>query len=133
MRDPLTDRRLIEFCLSIPLEQLTAGGRLRGLARLALADRLPAAVLEARTRGYQGADWHEGLTAERSEAALDLERLASLPAAARLLDIDRLRTLLARWPTGGWQSDEVIEAYRMALLRGLATGRFLTRTLGANG
>ena len=133
MRDPLTDRRLIEFCLSVPIDRLVAAGRLRGLARLALADRLPDAILEARTRGYQAVDWHEGLTRDLAEVKRDLERLAALPAAARLLDIDRLRTLVARWPTGGWQRDEVIEDYRMALLRGLAAGRFLTRSLGVNG
>ena len=133
MRDPLTDRRLIEFCLSIPIDRLTAGGRLRGLARLALADRLPAQILEARTRGYQAVDWHEGLSADRTEVARDVRRLAALPAAARLLDIDRLHTLVSRWPAGGWQREKAIEDYRLALLRGLAAGRFITRTLGANG
>jgi asparagine synthase (glutamine-hydrolysing) len=133
MRDPLTDRRLIEFCLSVPVDQLIAGGRTRGLARLALADRLPASTLESRTRGYQAADWHAGLTGDRAAVAGDIERLADLPAAARLLDIDRLRALAANWPIGAWRRTAVIEDYRMALLRGLAAGRFLTRTLGANG
>jgi len=133
MRDPLTDRRLVEFCLGVPIGQLTAGGRSRGLARLALADRLPASTLERRTRGYQAADWHVGLSADRERVTRDLAGLAALPAAAGLLDIDRLRTLAARWPDGHWERDEVRDPYRMVLLRGLAVGRFLTRTLGANG
>jgi asparagine synthase (glutamine-hydrolysing) len=132
MRDPLTDRRLIEFCLSVPVDQLIAGGRLRGLARLALADRLPASILDSRTRGYQAADWHEGLTGDRATVARDIERLAALPAAACLFDIDRLRALATNWPAGAWHGEAAIEDYRMALLRGLAAGRFLTRTLGAN-
>jgi len=132
VRDPLTDRRLIEFCLSVPVEQLIADGRTRALARRALADRLPASVLERRTRGYQAADWHEGLTADRATAARDVERLAALPAAAGLLDIERMRRLIAAWPTGGWERDEVIDAYRLALSRGLAVGRFLTHTLRPN-
>jgi asparagine synthase (glutamine-hydrolysing) len=133
MRDPLTDRRLVEFCLSIPVDRLIAGGRLRGLARLALADRLPASTLESATRGYQAVDWHEGLSSDRAAVEGDLERLARVPAGARLLDLERLRVLTARWPTGDWHRDEAIEDYRMALLRGLAAGRFLTRTLGVNG
>src|SRR5205085_7805954 len=78
VRDPLTDRRLVEFCLAVPIERLSAGGRLRGLARLALADRLPASTFERRTRGYQAADWHEGLTADRSAVARDLDRIAAI-------------------------------------------------------
>jgi asparagine synthase (glutamine-hydrolysing) len=133
MRHPLTDRRLIEFCLSVPIEHLLAGGRLRGLARLVLADRLPAQVLDCRTRGYQAGDWHEGLTGDQAAVTRDIERLAALPAGARLLDIDRLRALAARWPAAKWHTEEAVEDYRMALLRGLAVGRFLSRTVGANG
>ena len=132
VRDPLTDRRLIEFCLATPIEQFTADGRPRALGRRTLADRVPSEVLEARTRGYQAIDWHEGLDADRAGVASEVERLAGVPAAARLLDIDRLRRLVARWPTGGWHSEPVREDYRMALLRGLAVGRFVTRTLGVN-
>ena len=133
VRDPLTDRRLIEFCLSVPVEELFSDGRPRALARRALADRLPSALLEAPTRGFQAADWHEGLTADRQTVALDLRRLAGVPMAARLLDVDRLVALAARWPAGGWTGHEILTDYRMALLRGLAAGRFLTRTLGVNG
>jgi hypothetical protein len=49
------------------------------------------------------------------------------------LDIDRLRALEANWPAHSWHRPAAIEDYRLALLRGLAAGRFLTRTLGANG
>lgn len=133
VRDPLTDRRLLEFCLSIPIEQLVADGRPRALARRALSDRLPAPVLAQDTRGYQAADWHEGLTADQATAAADVERLAVLPVAAGLLDIERLRGLVARWPVEGWDSDTAIDAYRLVLLRGLAVGRFITQTVRANG
>jgi asparagine synthase (glutamine-hydrolysing) len=98
-----------------------------------LADRLPAEVLDAPTRGYQAADWHEGLSADRAAVDHDLERLAQIPMARRLIDLDRLKSLAARWPAGGWQRDDVLDPYRFALLRGLAVGRFITRTLGVNG
>lgn len=132
VRDPLTDRRLIEFCLSVPIEHLTADGRIKGLARRVLADRLPPSILDAKTRGYQAVDWHEGLSADRAAAARDVERLAALPAAARLLDIERLRDLANRWPKEGWERTEVLDAYRVTLLRALAVGRFLTHTLRTN-
>ena len=133
VRDPLTDRRLIEFCLSAPVEQLIADGRLRALARRALADRLPASLLALPTRGYQAADWHEGLTADRATVTADLDRLAATPMTARLMDIDSLRALAARWPTGDWIDLATEDAYRRRLLRGVAVGRFVTRALGVNG
>src|SRR5207249_2791570 len=60
LRDPTADVRLIEFCLSVPTEQFFRDGVNRALARRALADRLPPAVVEEQRKGYQGVDWHEG-------------------------------------------------------------------------
>jgi asparagine synthase (glutamine-hydrolysing) len=59
-RDPTADRRLVEYCLSVPMEQYLGAGERRWLGRRALSDRLPAAVLDAKDRGYQAVDWHEG-------------------------------------------------------------------------
>jgi asparagine synthase (glutamine-hydrolysing) len=131
-RDPMSDKRLVEYCLRIPTEEYLANGTPRALARRALADRLPQAVLNERKRGYQGADWHEGLTAARTEVAAELDRLAACAPAAKLLDIDRLKRLVENWPTSGWERDEVIESYRLALLRGIAAGHFLRKASGAN-
>jgi len=131
-RDPTADKRLVEYCLSIPTEQFVAGGVPRALARRALADRLPPAVLNEQKKGYQAADWHEGLTAARDEIAAELDRLAACPAAAKLLDIDRMKALVTNWPASGWERDDVIRPYRLALLRGIAAGHFLRKASGAN-
>lgn len=133
LRDPLTDQRLMEFCLSLPIDPLIADGRTRSLARKVLGGRLPTALLDLPTRGYQGADWHEGLTADWETVARDVERLADLPAAARMMDIERLKRLAGRWPSSGWTRPEILSDYRQALLRGLSAGRFLTHTLRPNG
>jgi asparagine synthase (glutamine-hydrolysing) len=51
-------------------ENRTSVGPLaRSLAKRALADRLPQAVLNETKKGYQAVDWHEGLTAARAEVA----------------------------------------------------------------
>src|SRR5205823_8190992 len=75
-RDPMADRRLIEFCLSIPTDQFLRDGIQRSLARRALADRVPQEVLEARSRGLQAIDWHENLTRSRTRLSYEIERLA---------------------------------------------------------
>ena len=86
VRDPAADRRLVELCLRIPDEQFLAGGVPRGLARSAFADRLPAAVTGERRKGYQSADWHEGVGAARDALAEEVERIAAAPAAAEALE-----------------------------------------------
>ena len=132
VRDPLSDRRLVEFCLAVPVEQHLAGGLPRALARRALADRVPQALLAATSKGYQAVDWHEGLTADRAALLAELDSLQACPPVADMIDIPRLRRLADDWPDGAWHSDAVIDQYRSALMRGVAAGRFLRRSLGAN-
>ena len=131
-RDPTADVRLLEFCLAVPTDQFLQNGTLRSLARRALADRLPKQVLEERRRGFQVADWHEDLAAERDGIMDELGRLDTCPAAAAALDLARLRRLTENWPSDGWERSEVIMRYRYALLRGVATGHFLRRATGSN-
>ncbi len=50
-RYPYLDQKLVEFLVSIPLEQLLRPGHRRSLMRRALADLLPPEILERRTKG----------------------------------------------------------------------------------
>ena len=131
-RDPTADVRLLEFCLAVPMEQFLRDGKLRALAQSALADRVPRQILEERRKGLQGADWHERLTAACGKIDAELVRLASSPPAVRALDLPRLRKLAEKWPTSGWERDDVTTPYRLALLRALSTGHFLRRATGGN-
>jgi asparagine synthase (glutamine-hydrolysing) len=131
-RDPTADIRLLDFCFSIPTEQFLSNGTQRALARRALADRLPEAVLNERLRGLQVADWHVDLSGARDEIASELERLEACPAATAALDLPRMRRLTENWPSGGWESQEITMSYRYALLRGIAVGHFLRRAGGGN-
>ena len=124
-RDPTGDKRLVEYCLSVPEGEYLAGGVPRSLARRALADRLPRAVLRERRRGYQAADWHEGLSSARDGAAAELQRMEFCPPVAATLDIRRMKNLLENWPSSGWERANVRQPYRLALLRGISAGHFL--------
>ncbi len=132
VRDPTADRRLIEFCLSVPMEQYLAGGVPRSLARRAFADRLPASLVSERRKGYQAADWHEGLIAARCELVEEVERIAAVPGIEHELDVGRMKELVSNWPTDGWLKPRNVELYRLALLRGVSAGHFLRRVSGTN-
>ncbi len=132
VRDPTADRRLIEFCLSVPTEQFFHDGVPRALARAALADRAPAAVLNEKRRELQAVDWHEGLTAARPQLLEEIARLEQTPSAVRALDLPRMRRRAEDWPTQGWEREETIQSYRLALLRGISVGHFLRKASGGN-
>jgi asparagine synthase (glutamine-hydrolysing) len=126
------DQRCPTACLAIPTEQFLSNGTQRALARRALADRLPRVVLEERRRGMTGADWHERLTTVREHIAAELDRLSECPAAARTIDLPRMRALVDNWPSGGWEHPHVERPYRGALLLAISAGHFLRRATGGN-
>jgi asparagine synthase (glutamine-hydrolysing) len=129
-RDPTVDLRLVEFCLAVPTEHYLRDGVPRALARNALSDRLPKVVLEESRRGVQSADWHERLTAIRDQVALEIDQIAACPAAARMLDLEKLRSLVENWPAEGWERDDISSIYRGSLLRAISIGHFMRSVAG---
>ena len=123
--DPTADRRLIEFSLTLPPEQLFRGGVSRPLARAALADRVPAQILDLKVRGFQGADWY--LHFHQSDAHEVLEEIEPHPAVRDLLDIKRMKRAIEAWPDRDWNSERHLATYSFNLLGALATGIFLTQ------
>jgi asparagine synthase (glutamine-hydrolysing) len=130
-RDPTADRRLVEFCLAVPDAQFRLGGIPSSLARRAMADRLPPAVLRQRARGLQAADWNSGFSDPKRELGEEVARLAGCRETARLLDIPRLIEAIERWPSAGWHEPETTRLYRHELLRALSNGDFLRRAVAA--
>ena len=133
VRDPTGDRKLVELCLSIPPGQYLKDGVPRSLARRVLADRLPAQLVEEKRKGLQAIDWHEGVSAARDEARVEVQRILEVPGSAKVLAAERLKELTADWPSAGWNSDKTNRLYRLALLRGMSGGHFLRKATGSNG
>jgi asparagine synthase (glutamine-hydrolysing) len=132
MRDPTADRRLVEFCLTVPTDQYLRHGIRRALARTAFADRLPAKVLNERLKGYQAADWHEGLVAGREGLGEELGRIEACGEAAATVDHSAMRGLAEAMPDGGWHEPGTTQKYRLALLRGVSAGHFIRKAAGSN-
>jgi asparagine synthase (glutamine-hydrolysing) len=122
-RDPTNDRRLVEFCFSLPPEALLDGGVRRPALRRALAGRVPAAVLDQRLRGQQMPDWYEQISGEEVRAFARDQAKSGL--AGDLVDLDSVNAAARDWPTSGWGERAVIYLYRMHLLRALAAASFV--------
>jgi asparagine synthase (glutamine-hydrolysing) len=123
VRDPTGDRRLIDFCFSLPLDQLLKDGERRPLAKAALADRLPPEALNGTLRGYQAADWYQSIGPDDVCRALSPTR--NVPAAREVINFAGVDALIESWPSEGWERRSVISRHRMALLRAVAVADFL--------
>ncbi len=153
VRDPCADRRVIDFCFGLPIEQylapypaspapaltgpaapdpaltdpLLTGPVPRSLARRSMQRRLPATALTRTHRGQQGADW--SLTIAEAIPALrtEIEANDQSPTARRLLDQPRMMSYLASFPdpTAPPQDTENLAAESDALCRSFSFGHFL--------
>jgi asparagine synthase (glutamine-hydrolysing) len=56
MRDPTRDKRIIEFCLRLPIDQFVKNGEERRLVNVYLSDIMPKHVINVGSIGVQGAD-----------------------------------------------------------------------------
>jgi asparagine synthase (glutamine-hydrolysing) len=134
-RDPTADRRLVEFSLRVPAEELIRGGEPRALIRQILAQRAPPEVLDNPRRGYQAADWHEWLTKARQDVSDEIARIEMFEPTAELIDVKRLRSLVDNWPQPGsneWNDADAIADYRCCLLRSISAASFMRQAAGSN-
>jgi asparagine synthase (glutamine-hydrolysing) len=132
IRDPTSDRRLMEFCLAVPSRRYLGAGVPRSLAREAMAGLLPATVLNERRKGHQASDWYRLLGQLTGELAQQVRQFRFSRSAAALLDLDRMDNAIRNWPASGWEKDAVRFEYRSALLRGISAGHFLAKLDGQN-
>jgi asparagine synthase (glutamine-hydrolysing) len=123
VRDPTADRRLVEYCLRVPLREYVRGGTTRSLARSALRGRVPENVRLARERGLQSPHWFAMLSAAGGEATRLLDEISGCAAAGRLVDLPKARRLIESWPQE--EEGEGPLLYRFGLLRGLSAGAFI--------
>ncbi len=128
-RNPLTDRRLLEFCFSLPDAQYLHNGWPRRLARRVLADRVPPLLLNNTRRGLQCPEYFHRMTLQRADLEAALADLEHSPLANRLLDLPRLRKLMAEWPA---TPDKATPHYMAVLHRGLHYGAYFRWLEGGN-
>lgn len=128
-RDPTADRRLVEFCLRLPVEHYFDGRQTRLLARRMLADLAPKETISEERKGYQGADWRSAIELASGALRAEVAYIEQQPELAAILDHQTMRTMLDQWPAAGWNDERQIYAYRIKLPRAAVASHWL-RTQG---
>jgi asparagine synthase (glutamine-hydrolysing) len=123
-RDPTADKRVIEFCLSVPGSQYVRGGWDRFLLRRAMAGILPDKVLwNEKIRGRQGADWTQRLQPDWPELAAEIRNIGTREAEREYLDIPRIQKELTNYGTINYNAAD--DSNLCMLIRSLIFSRFL--------
>lgn len=122
-RDPTSDRRLVELCFSLPVDQLVSASSARPVFEAAFGDRIPAEVLASKSRGYQTADWFEIFRKEDVKAGF--AELGRNPIVRELLDLEHIGKLVDNWPAAGWEQRPIIYLYRNKILGALALASYI--------
>ncbi|WP_418041180.1 asparagine synthase-related protein [Paenibacillus xylanilyticus] len=98
-RDPTSDARVIQFCLSVPIEQYVSKGTDRSLIRRATSPELPDKVrLNQRVRGIQPADWLHRMIPDWGSFTAEVQTLCSDSRVAGILNTDRIQLALKNIP-----------------------------------
>lgn len=134
MRDPYSDIRLVEFCLSLPRGQFRRGGIDRLLARRVLADRVPQPILTERRIGLQHADWYGWMSQRRDWMASEIDRIERSSLACSILDTRQMRAILDSWPATPEEAGRFPTSHRLrkGLGEALRIGQFILMQEGRN-
>ncbi len=98
MLDPTADRRMVEFCWSLPPTEFRHRGVGRRLVRRVMAGLLPDEIRLNTRRGFQSADLWLRLGRRRDDLREAVEFLAADATCAELIDLADLRRTLVQWP-----------------------------------
>ncbi|WP_127530389.1 asparagine synthase-related protein [Paenibacillus kobensis] len=124
-RDPTYDPRVIQFCLSVPLEQYVQDGIDRSLIRRATQGYLPDKVrLNQRLRGIQGSDWLHRVIPSWNLIMDELNSLCEDRRYAEILNIEQIkksRDVIGSAP----RPDQAYDSDARMLMRSLIVYRFL--------
>ena len=131
-RDPMVDRRLVEWTLSVPDEQYLNTGRERWLIKRLMTNRLPDEILLAQRRGRQAADWHLRLTRDLPRIRRDVERMVADPAMRERLDVQHLTRLVESWPDRSPTDPRQYAMLGLTLPHAIATAGFIHWLEGRN-
>ncbi|OZU89266.1 asparagine synthetase B [Virgibacillus indicus] len=96
LRDPTNDIRVINYCMSIPLNHFINDGMDRALIRKATEGYLPDKVrLNQKHKGVQGADWFHRMTPYWTDLIEEAKQLLRDKDVAQYLNMESIRNALS--------------------------------------
>lgn len=125
VRDPTLDKRVLEFCLSIPNAQYRHKGMGRGLIRRAMDGRLPPEVCWNIRYGRQAADAPQRIRKSIGEVSTAFDSIKQSHLANRMLDLNKMQRVLEEVKAGTIITTKTLSNSGTILLRGLDVGLFL--------
>ncbi len=94
-RDPSRDKRIIEWCTRLPVEQFTRNGETRRLIKEYMKGIVPAHILNIKNKGVQGSDARERILREWDEIRRDSLEIIEQAGNNAWIDLDKLRSLVS--------------------------------------
>lgn len=129
IRDPTMDKRVIEFCLSVPESQYVRGDRDRFLLRRAMSGIIPDKVRLNQVRGRQSADWTQRLKPSWPKLAAEIRNIGAREDERTYLDIPKISQEIKKFDV---LSDAAPDKSSLRMLiRSLIFSRFLKQEEGA--
>lgn len=134
VRDPFSNRRLIEWSQGVPDTQFKRRGNTRWLIRRVMADKLPSKILLERRTGLQSADSHNRLGRDLDNLSHDLDRWSHDDYLSDCLNIDKIKSLLAlaREHRHSGNISEETKFIPRQLTTAMGTGKFIRWVRGSN-
>ena len=117
-RDPTADRRLLEFCFSLPAEALLHQGVDRPALRHVLQGRVSDQVLASRLRGLQSADWHRAVT------PVAIRDFLANVGDQHIVDQGAVSRALAEWPERNPPALPAVRRFSISLMRAVSAMHF---------
>lgn len=124
LRDPTMDKRVIDFCLSLPESQFVRKGWDRFLIRRAMTGILPDKVRQNDTvRGKQSADLAQRLQSSWPELALEIRNIGARDVERKYLDIAKIQGAVEKISI--LKDDAADDSNLLMLIRSMIFSRFL--------
>ncbi|MFE4350605.1 lasso peptide isopeptide bond-forming cyclase [Peribacillus butanolivorans] len=127
--DPTNDLRVIQFCLSLPLEQFVQNGLDRALIRRSTNGYLPEKVrLNQQIRGIQGVDTISRMISEWKDFIFEIEQLTKDPLMSNFLNMSVIKNALNKIRVAP-QPEFVFDHEFRTLMRSLIVYRFIKKLI----
>ncbi|WP_026672547.1 asparagine synthase-related protein [Alkalihalobacterium bogoriense] len=125
-RDPTNDKRVIQFCLSVPEEQYVQDGIDRALIRRATEHYLPNRIrLNQKNRGVQGTDWLHRMKPHWEKFLVEVDELKEDEELFKYVNAKVIEQARENIATREFDSNDAVNTHIKLLMRTIILSRFI--------